>query len=119
MRRGGTAAYQLTAWLMRPHAAAARQGGGGAARGGLVRSALASKLMQCSIAQSRKVPRLAPPSPVLWKPDRTAAAPGWPVRAAIWLPLTALLSVVLLPPIKGATVGVMLRLGLLKGEDET
>jgi uncharacterized protein (DUF983 family) len=38
------------------------------------------------------------------------------VHAAILLPLTALLAVGLLQPVKGATVGLMLRLGLLKTE---
>ncbi len=36
--------------------------------------------------------------------------------AAIWLPVTVLLSVLLLRPIKGATVGLMLRLGLMKSD---
>lgn len=36
------------------------------------------------------------------------------VSAAIWLPTTLVLSLVLLRPIKGATVGLMLKLGLMK-----
>ena len=43
--------------------------------------------------------------------------PFW-VQAAIWLPVTAILSVVLLRPIKGATVGLMLKLGMMKPEGE-
>ncbi len=50
--------------------------------------------------------------------EQLAAPPLW-VHAALWLPLTALLSVALLQPIKGATVGLMLRLGLLKTDGET
>ena len=34
--------------------------------------------------------------------------------AAIWLPVTLVLSLALLRPIKGATVGLMLKLGLMK-----
>ena len=36
------------------------------------------------------------------------------VQAAIWLPVTTLLCLALLRPIKGATVGLMLRLGLVR-----
>jgi uncharacterized protein (DUF983 family) len=41
------------------------------------------------------------------------------IHAAIWLPLTVALCLLLLRPIKGATVGLMLKLGLMKsGTDE-
>ena len=41
------------------------------------------------------------------------------LEAAIFLPLAVLLSLLLLRPVKGATVGLMLRLGMLKsGLDE-
>lgn len=40
------------------------------------------------------------------------------VHAALWLPLTLGLSLTLLRPIKGATVGAMLKLGLMKPADE-
>ena len=43
--------------------------------------------------------------------------PFW-VQAAIWLPVTAIMSVVLLRPIKGATLGLMLKLGMTKPADE-
>ena len=36
------------------------------------------------------------------------------VQAAIWIPVTTLLCLGLLRPIKGATLGLMLKLGLLK-----
>ncbi len=36
------------------------------------------------------------------------------VQAVIWLPVTTILCLTLLRPIKGAAVGLMLRLGLLK-----
>jgi uncharacterized protein (DUF983 family) len=36
------------------------------------------------------------------------------VHAVIWLPLTVILSLGLLQPIKGATVGLMLKLGMFK-----
>ncbi len=41
--------------------------------------------------------------------------PDW-VQAAIWLPFTALLSLALLRPVKGATLGLMLTVGLMKPE---
>ena len=43
--------------------------------------------------------------------------PFW-VQAAIWLPTTAIMSVLLLRPIKGATLGLMLKLGMTKPDDE-
>lgn len=48
--------------------------------------------------------------------ERAYAPPLW-VHAAIWLPLTLALSLLLLRPIKGATVGLMLKLGLMKDDD--
>ena len=48
-----------------------------------------------------------------------AYQPALWVHAAIWLPLTVVLSLLLLRPIKGATVGLMMKLGMMKtGEDE-
>ena len=49
----------------------------------------------------------------MWFVERTYAPPLW-LHAAIWLPLTLVLSLALLRPIKGATVGLMLSLGMLK-----
>ena len=48
--------------------------------------------------------------------ERDVTPPLW-VHAAIWLPLTAALSLALLRPIKGATVGLMLKLGIFRGPD--
>ncbi len=45
--------------------------------------------------------------------EKAYRPPLW-VHAAIWLPLTVVLSLLLLQPIKGATVGLMLKLGMLK-----
>jgi len=45
--------------------------------------------------------------------EKAYSPPLW-VHAAIWLPLTVVMSLVLLRPIKGATVGLMLKLGMLK-----
>ena len=42
--------------------------------------------------------------------------PFW-LQAAIWLPVTVIMSVVLLRPIKGATLGLMLKLGMMKPDD--
>ena len=49
--------------------------------------------------------------------DRTENPPNW-VQAVIWLPVTLVLALVLLRPIKGATVGLMLKLGLMKSDDD-
>ena len=43
--------------------------------------------------------------------------PFW-VHAVIWIPATIILSLLLLRPIKGATVGLMLKLGMMKPADE-
>jgi len=50
--------------------------------------------------------------------EKAYAPPLW-LHAAIWLPLTLALSLLLLRPIKGAIVGLMLSLGMLKaaGDD--
>ena len=45
-------------------------------------------------------------------------APSELVQAAIWLPVTTLLCLGLLRPIKGATVGVMLKNGMFKSSDD-
>jgi uncharacterized protein (DUF983 family) len=48
--------------------------------------------------------------------ERAWAPPTW-LEVAIFLPLTALLVVGLLRPIKGATAGVMLAMGMLRAPD--
>ncbi len=56
--------------------------------------------------------------PAMWSLERAYEPPLW-LHAAIWLPLTLGLTLALLRPIKGATVGLMLKLGMLKsGDDE-
>ncbi len=49
--------------------------------------------------------------------EKTCTPPLW-VHAAIWLPLTVALAMLLLRPIKGATVGLMFKLGMFKSGDE-
>jgi uncharacterized protein (DUF983 family) len=49
--------------------------------------------------------------------ERAASPPMW-VHAVIWLPLTVILSLALLRPIKGGTVGLMLKLGMLKSDTD-
>lgn len=50
--------------------------------------------------------------------EKAVTPPLW-VHAAIWLPLTLALAMLLLRPIKGATVGLMFKLGMFKsGDDE-
>jgi len=49
--------------------------------------------------------------------QRMEDPPDW-VLAAIFLPLTLVLAVGLLRPVKGATVGLMLRLNMLKSDPE-
>jgi len=40
------------------------------------------------------------------------------IHAAIWLPLSLVMTLVLLRPVKGATLGLMLKLGMAKSDDE-
>jgi uncharacterized protein (DUF983 family) len=47
--------------------------------------------------------------------ERTVSPPLW-VQTALWVPLTIILALAFLQPIKGATVGLMLGLGILKTE---
>ena len=49
--------------------------------------------------------------------EKAASPPLW-VHAALWVPLTIILAVGLLQPIKGATVGLMLRLDMLKSNPD-
>ena len=51
--------------------------------------------------------------PVIFWVEKAYEPPMW-LHMAVWLPLFALVSVLLLRPIKGATVGLMLRLGLME-----
>jgi uncharacterized protein (DUF983 family) len=53
---------------------------------------------------------------MLWL-EQSRSPPLW-VHSAIFLPLTLLLSLGLLRPIKGGTVGLMLKLGLMKSEQD-
>jgi uncharacterized protein (DUF983 family) len=55
--------------------------------------------------------------PSMWLLERTVTPPLW-VHAAIWVPLTLVLTLALLRPVKGATVGLALRFGLLKTRDD-
>ncbi len=45
--------------------------------------------------------------------EKLAAPPLW-LQTAIWVPVSLALTLALLRPIKGATVGLMLRVGLMK-----
>ncbi len=56
--------------------------------------------------------------PIMFATERAWQPSQW-LEAAIWLPLAAGLCLGLLRPVKGATVGLMLKLGMLKtGPDE-
>ncbi len=55
--------------------------------------------------------------PLLFWMETALHPPLW-VHAAIWLPVSLVLALVLLRPIKGATLGLMLRLGMVKADDE-
>lgn len=56
--------------------------------------------------------------PIMFATERAWQPSLW-LETAIWLPLAAGLCLALLRPIKGATVGLMLKLGILKsGPDE-
>jgi uncharacterized protein (DUF983 family) len=53
--------------------------------------------------------------PLLFLADRSQALPVWAL-SAIFLPLTLALALALIRPIKGATVGLMLNLNMLKSD---
>jgi uncharacterized protein (DUF983 family) len=53
--------------------------------------------------------------PLLYVVDRTTQLPVW-MMSAIFLPLTLVLTIALIQPIKGATVGLMLNLNMLKSD---
>lgn len=53
--------------------------------------------------------------PLMLVYERDSSPPTW-LMAAIFVPMTLVLSLGLLRPIKGATVGAMVKLGLLKDE---
>ena len=55
--------------------------------------------------------------PSMWAVERAYAPAIW-VQVAVWVPLTIALTLGLLRPVKGATVGLMLKLGMLKSSDE-
>ncbi|GAC1348459.1 MAG: hypothetical protein NVSMB18_36720 [Acetobacteraceae bacterium] len=55
--------------------------------------------------------------PLLFWMETSLHPPLW-VHAAIWLPTSLILAAALLRPIKGATLGLMLKLGLVKADDE-
>lgn len=55
--------------------------------------------------------------PLMLLAERGYAPPLW-TMAAVFLPLTLLLSLVLLRPVKGATVGLMMRYGLTGREHD-
>ena len=48
----------------------------------------------------------------------TSLHPALWVHAAIWLPVSLVLALVLLRPVKGATLGLMLKLGMVKADGE-
>ena len=48
--------------------------------------------------------------------ERAYAPPIW-VHMAIWVPMTLVLTFALMRPVKGAVVGLMLRLGMLREEE--
>ena len=54
--------------------------------------------------------------PLMFWVDSAFKPSVW-LEAAIWLPVVALLTVGLLRPVKGAVLGWMMRLGLMKNED--
>jgi len=53
---------------------------------------------------------------MLWL-ERAQTPPLW-VHTAIWVPLTILLSLALIQPVKGAVVGLMLTLGMVKTDSD-
>ena len=55
--------------------------------------------------------------PLILLAERAMAPPTW-IHLAVWLPLTALLTLTLLPHIKGGVVGLMWHLGLRGDETQ-
>lgn len=55
--------------------------------------------------------------PVMFWVERTYRPELW-IHALIWIPLSLVMSLGLLRPVKGATLGLMLKLGLAKADDE-
>jgi len=55
--------------------------------------------------------------PLLFFVDRAYEPPIW-LMSAIFLPFTLFLCLGLLRPVKGATLGLMLKLGMMKHDDE-
>ncbi len=55
--------------------------------------------------------------PIMFMYDRATNPPIW-LLTAIFVPLTLLLTLALLRPIKGGTVGLMLKLGMIKSETD-
>ena len=55
--------------------------------------------------------------PLMFWVEQSYDPPMW-LEAAIGLPLAATLALLLLRPIKGATVGLMLKLGMLKSDQD-
>jgi uncharacterized protein (DUF983 family) len=54
--------------------------------------------------------------PLLFWMERAVHPPLW-VHAAIWLPVSAVLALALLRPVKGGTLGLMLKLGMVKADE--
>ena len=55
-------------------------------------------------------------APIIFLVETSYHPPLW-LQAAIWLPVCIALTLVLLRPVKGATLGLMLRLGMVKMDD--
>lgn len=55
--------------------------------------------------------------PLMFWMETALRPPLW-VHAAVWIPISLALALALLRPIKGATLGLMLKLGMVKPENE-
>lgn len=55
--------------------------------------------------------------PLMMLAERAYAPPVW-TMAAVFLPLTLVMALAFLRPVKGATVGLMMRFGITGGENE-
>ena len=55
--------------------------------------------------------------PLMYWLERSREPPLW-VHAIIWIPMTLILALGLLRPVKGATVGLMLKLGMMKSDTD-
>ena len=56
--------------------------------------------------------------PIMFWVERAYEPALW-MQAAVWLPVSLLMCLLLLRPVKGATLGLMLKFGMFKSDDDS